>query len=179
MITMRAMESLVLTVLGPDRPGVVEALAKTIADHGASWEESRMSHLSGYFAGLLRVAVPDEKAAGLYRALMSLESRGLRVVIQTGAAVDTKGRRRVTLDLIGGDRPGIVKSVSEVLASKDVNVESLETEVVPAPDQGRPLFKARGEVALPEGLSLRDLRASLEAISTDLLVDIELRGDED
>src|SRR5690606_37632014 len=122
---MRAMESLVLTVLGPDRPGVVEALAKTIADHGASWEESRMSHLSGYFAGLLRVAVPDEKAAGLYRALMSLESRGLRVVIQTGAAVDTKGRRRVTLDLIGGDRPGIVKSVSEGAASKDVDVDGV------------------------------------------------------
>lgn len=138
-----------------------------------------MSHLAGQFAGLLRVAVPDEHAAGLYRALMGLEARGLRVVIQEGAAVDTGARRKVKLDLIGGDRAGIVRSLSEVLASKDVNVESLETEVVPAPDQGRPLFKATGEVGLPVGLSLRELRAALEGISTDLLVDIELRGDED
>jgi glycine cleavage system regulatory protein len=173
------MESLVLTVLGPDKPGVVEALAKTIADHGASWEESRMSHLAGQFAGLLRVTVPDERAAGLYRALMGLETKGLRVVIQEGAAVDTGARRRVTLDLVGGDRPGIVKSLSEALANRGVNVESLETEVVPAPDQGRPLFKATGEVALPEGLSLRSLRESLEAISTDLMVDIELQGEDD
>jgi glycine cleavage system regulatory protein len=175
---MTAMESLVLTVLGPDKPGVVEALAKTITDHGASWEESRMSHLSGQFAGLLRVTVPDDKAAGLYRALMGLESRGLRVVIQAGALVDGGTRRRVKLDLIGGDRPGIVKTLSEALAQKNVNVESLETEVVPAPDQGRPLFKATAEVGLPEGLSLRELRAGLEAISTDLLVDIELQGED-
>jgi glycine cleavage system regulatory protein len=45
------MTSLVLTVIGPDRPGLVEALAETIASYGANWLESRMSHLEGWFAG--------------------------------------------------------------------------------------------------------------------------------
>src|SRR2546422_10827389 len=47
--------SLVLTVIGADRPGLVEALSKTIADHGASWLESRIAHRAGHFVGLLRV----------------------------------------------------------------------------------------------------------------------------
>jgi glycine cleavage system regulatory protein len=50
--------SLVLTVIGADRPGLVETLAQTIAEHGASWLESRMAHLAGHFVGLLRVSVP-------------------------------------------------------------------------------------------------------------------------
>ena len=50
--------SLVLTVIGADRPGLVEALSKTVADHGASWLESRMAHLAGHFVGLLRVWSP-------------------------------------------------------------------------------------------------------------------------
>ena len=48
---------LVLTVIGDDRPGLVEALAETIAAHEGNWLESRMSHLAGKFAGLLRVSV--------------------------------------------------------------------------------------------------------------------------
>jgi hypothetical protein len=43
-ITMRA--SIVLTVIGPDRPGIVELLSTTIAAHGGNWEQSRMAHAS-------------------------------------------------------------------------------------------------------------------------------------
>ena len=40
-------ESLVMTVMGEDRPGLVEALARTVSERGGNWLESRMSHLAG------------------------------------------------------------------------------------------------------------------------------------
>lgn len=170
------MESLVLTVIGPDRPGLVESIASTIAQHGASWVDSRMSRLSGQFAGILQVSVPREHSAELFRALMELERGGLRVVVQPGTpAVDREASaRRVKLDLLGADRPGIVQSVSSALAQRGVNVEELLTECIDAPLSGGLLFKAVATLSVPEGVTLESLRIRLEAIASDLMVDIAL-----
>jgi glycine cleavage system regulatory protein len=172
-------ESLVLTVIGPDRPGLVESLASTIAQHGASWLDSRMSRLAGQFAGILRVGVPDDRAAELYRALMELERGGLRVVVQSGARAEPAApakdtARRVKLDLLGADRPGIVQSVSGALAQRGVNVDELVTECVDAPMSGELLFKATAHLAVPADVDLASLRARIEAIAADLMVDISL-----
>lgn len=172
------MESLVLTVIGPDRPGLVESLASTIAQHGASWHDSRMSRLAGQFAGILRVAVPPGHAAELYRALMELERGGLRVVVQSGVPADDAPRpevaRRVKLDLLGADRPGIVQSISGALAQRGVNVDELVTECVDAPMSGELLFKATAHLSVPMNVELDSLRARIEAIAADLMVDITL-----
>ena len=48
---------LILTIIGEDKPGIVESLAEVIADHSGNWLESSMSHLAGKFAGILRVGV--------------------------------------------------------------------------------------------------------------------------
>ena len=53
------MTDLVLTLIGSDRPGLVEAVAEVIAGHGGNWLESRMAHLAGKFAGILRVEIPE------------------------------------------------------------------------------------------------------------------------
>ena len=53
---------LVMTIISPDRTGLVEAVARAVADHGGNWLESRMCRLGGEFAGILRVEIP---AAGL------------------------------------------------------------------------------------------------------------------
>ena len=58
---------LVLTLIGKDRPGLVEALAATVAEHGGNWVESRMCRLGGEFAGVLRVEISETDAEGRYR----------------------------------------------------------------------------------------------------------------
>jgi len=73
--------SLVLTVLGEDRPGLVEALSHIIAAHEGNWLESRMAHLAGQFAGILRANVPEGNAAALLTALQGLAAHGLQVVV--------------------------------------------------------------------------------------------------
>ena len=65
-----------MTVIGKDRTGLVESIARVVADHGGNWLESRMCRLGGEFAGILRIHVPAGKQPALVRALKELESAG-------------------------------------------------------------------------------------------------------
>ena len=169
------MTSLVLTVIGPDRPGLVEALSETIAEHGANWLESRMSHLEGWFAGLLRVNIPDANTANLMRALDELESRGLRVTVQaTEPTPPVAETRALRLELIGQDHPGIIRQISHELAERRVNVDELDTNVTSAPMSGEPLFRARASLRVPSSAPLEELRETLEKIANELMVDLSL-----
>ena len=53
------MASLILTIVGPDRPGLVRALSEAVAARGGSWLESRMARLAGQFAGIVLVEAPE------------------------------------------------------------------------------------------------------------------------
>lgn len=167
---------LVLTLIGNDRPGLVEQLATTVSDHSGNWLESSMSQLAGKFVGILRVSVPEEKAAVLTVALQNLNPE-LKFIIERADVESTAGEQRtVTLTLVGNDRPGIIRDISQVLAKQGVNVEDLETECVPAPMSGEILFKARALLKLkePSDAELSALQAALEKLADDLIVEIQL-----
>jgi len=173
------MTDLVLTLIGADRPGLVEAVAGIIAAHDGNWLESRMTHLAGKFAGILRAELPAEKAAAALQALAALEARGLKVVAEMAARGDTapvaaEPARTMDLELVGLDRPGIVREISQLLASNGVNVEELVTDRHSAPMSGEMLFEARAHVHVPRATNLTVLRAALERVANDLVVEIKL-----
>jgi glycine cleavage system regulatory protein len=168
------MESLVVTVIGKDRPGLVESVSAVVESNGGSWVESRMSRLAGEFAGILRVSVPADHADALSSGLEALEAGGLRVVVERGVEDSVDEGRLIQLELIGSDRPGIVHKISEALAARNVNVDELDTECDGAPWSGDTLFKARARLRVPSDLDLDHLREGLEAIAGDLMVDITL-----
>jgi glycine cleavage system regulatory protein len=164
---------LVLTLIGRDRPGLVEALAAQIAKHGGNWEESRMAHLAGKFAGILRVSLPSGATSSLTQALTALE--GLRVVVEAAepAAADT-GSQRLRLELIGNDREGIVRDISQALARRKVNVDELHTSCEDAPMGGGQLFRASAMLRVPAELPIEELRTALEGLADDLMVELSL-----
>lgn len=171
------MHDLVLTLIGPDRPGLVESVAAVIAAHGGNWLESRMTRLAGHFAGILRAEMPEAKVAEARKALAALETRGLRVIVEAAPRAEGAAAappRRMRLELVGLDRPGIVRDVSQVLAAHGVNVEELVTNSVSAPMSGEMLFEASLDVAIVAGADLSALRAALERTATDLMVDVKL-----
>jgi glycine cleavage system regulatory protein len=168
------MESLVVTVIGKDRPGLVELVSAVVEEHGGDWVESRMSRLAGEFAGILRVSVPAAQADTLSKALEGLRSEGLRVVVERGVEETVEEGHLIVLELIGSDRPGIVHKISEALAARGVNVEELNTECDGAPWSGDTLFKAMARLRAPRALDLDQLRESLEGIAGDLMVDISI-----
>jgi glycine cleavage system regulatory protein len=154
---------------------LVESIARVVAEHGANWLESRMAHLAGQFAGILRVEVAPGKAEALAAALRSLNESGLESIVHPDPTGPVAAERPlVHLELTGQDRPGIVREISRVLASQGVNVEELKTECVSAPTTGQSLFRASAQLRLPAGVSELVLRSALEAVATDLMVDIDL-----
>jgi glycine cleavage system regulatory protein len=168
--------NLVMTVIGADRPGLVQMVAARVADHGGNWLESRMCRLGGQFAGILRVEVPPAQRDELVGALRTLEVDGLRVIIHAEAGVSAalEAGSLATIELVGNDRPGILRSVSGVFAAHGVNVEELASERVSAPMDGGMLFQARATVLVPAHVKLSAVRADLEKIATDLMVDLKL-----
>jgi glycine cleavage system regulatory protein len=167
---------LVMTVIGPDRTGLVDLLAGIVAEHGGNWLESRMSHLGGHFAGILRVDIPAGNQPGLVKALGELQSQGLTVVAHTGQRTQpAPGAKLALMEIVGQDRPGIVREISRALAQHGVNVEELNTECGSAPMSGETIFKAEARVQIPNTCSTGELRKELQKIAQDLLVDVSFQ----
>jgi glycine cleavage system regulatory protein len=163
--------SLVLTVIGTDRPGIVEQISDQVLAAGANWEESQMARLAGKFAGLLRVSVDTAQADHLANLLRTIGD--LTVVVERSPEVDVSRLRSLSLELVGNDRPGIVRDISHVLARHGANIEEFETEVTGAAMSGEPVFHAHARVRLPESADINTIRDALEAMADHLMVDLE------
>ncbi len=165
--------TLVVVVIGDDRPGIVEQLAGVVSAHGGNWLESSMAHLAGKFAGVVRLDVPAAQATALEAALLG--QPGLKVSVEKAASEKSApAGRRLKLSLVGHDRIGIVREVSQVLARHAVNVEELETCTSSAPMSAAIMFHAQIELLAGPELDARALTVDLERISNDLMVDINL-----
>ena len=171
---MAKLHTLILTLLGADRPGLVELLARETESNGGNWVESRMCRLGGQFAGILRIEVPPANAAPLRKALERAAGDDLRMGIHLeerqhpapkGTAAD--------LDLVGQDRPGIVHEIARALAARRVNVEEMTSGCESAPMSGERLFRAHFRVVLPPGCRVSELRSVIDKIANDLVVDVQ------
>lgn len=131
-----------------------------------------MAELAGKFAGIVVVAVPDEQSKQLLSALATLD--GLLEVAAYPGADSVRAGNRLTIDLLGNDRPGIVREVSAVLSRRGLSIESIETGTREAPMAGGQLFEAHVVVGVPSGTDLAGVRADLERLTAELLVDLDV-----
>jgi glycine cleavage system regulatory protein len=161
---------LILTIMANDRPGIAERLAREIESHQGNWLESRMATMAGKFAGIVRIDVPQENSEAVQKALQSLRDEGLSVQIELGESNDATYEQH-TVKIIGNDRPGIVREVTNALASIGVNVIDLQTEIEQASMSGGSLFKADIAFTLDTTQSMDLVVKALEDLSPDLMVD--------
>lgn len=167
---------LVFTFISDDRPGLVESLSNVVASHGGNWLDSRLAQLAGKFAGIIRVSVPSAKLEALSAELRALESKGFKIVVeQTTTASDDDRPLRYLLEVIGLDRPGIVKEVSRALAARNINVLELDTHLSSAPMTGEPLFNASALIAAPTSVNIDELCEQLDTIANELTIEIDLK----
>jgi glycine cleavage system regulatory protein len=153
---------LVMTVIGRDRTGLVESVAQLVADHGGNWQESRMCRLGGEFAGIVRVTIPPSHRPALESALGKLSD--LTIVVRGDEPVPGAAQAvLVALEVVGQDRPGIVRELTRALRAQGINVEELTTECISAPMSGEPLFQAKAKILVPGSVALDALRQTLEA----------------
>lgn len=168
------MATFTLTCIGDDRPGLLTVLSAPITARGASWEHSQMARLGGKFAGILMLQVADEQSEALIADLIELKHDGLLVTVEQTAGTTADSGVQLNLELLGADRPGIVDEIFAALASQNVSVEELSTDVREAPMAGGMLFEARAVLAAPDATSTDGLRSILEQLSDELMVEIKL-----
>ena len=171
------METLVLTVISDDRPGLVATLSASLAARGATWQRSQLSQLAGKFAGIVEVVVPADGVDGLVADLEGLAGQGITVSTTRTSATSEAATHHLTLDLVGADRPGIVAEVSALLSARGIGIVELETFVSEAPMAGGMLFEAHAVLAAPAGADEGELRAAMESLADELMVDVALAED--
>ena len=166
------MQRFILTVIGHDQPGLVDSISTAIEKADGNWLESRLCHLGGHFSGLVHLELPGERALELQKALGEISGLTLNLHPDRAqmACLET-----FTMELIGQDRPGIVRQISQALAAHQVNVEELFSEVLSAPMSGEQLFKAKLVLGLPQGADLTAIQASVEKIAEDLMCDLDFQ----
>jgi glycine cleavage system regulatory protein len=129
---------IVLTVIGANRPGLVERLSAVISQHAGNWTESRMARLANQFTGMLLANVPEERIAALQENLAGLAGEGLSITLQDAVSGNAKTKPGIIfLELLGQDRPGIVREISHLLAGSQISIDTLETHVSSASGRER------------------------------------------
>ena len=167
--------TLALTVIGEDRPGLVNAIAEKTSEFGANWLDTRFVSLGGKFAGIVLVSVPRAKADSLCGALQSLRSNSLSITFErrTDAAALAPARA-LKLEVVSHDRPGIVREIASLLAGNKISIEELGTDFVSGSFSGENLFKARARLRAPLELDVVVLRDMIENLANELMADISI-----
>ncbi|GLR67183.1 glycine cleavage system protein R [Acidocella aquatica] len=172
--------SLVLTFVSHDKPGLVSAISEKIADAEGSWLESRLARLAGEFAGIVLISVPDANAPGLTAALHSLEEAGLRITVErTTSAPPEISYRTLDLELLGQDRPGIVRDVTHALGQLGANIEEFSSGIESAPFTGETMFRAAARLRVPGSVTTEDVQKILERLAEEMMVDLTSSENED
>lgn len=167
----------VLTAVGPDRPGLVRQMAAAVQRAEANLEDSRMALLGGEFALIMLVSGGSSVLAQLDSQRSSLEAEtGLTISLKATEPTPPKDYLPYHLDVSGVDHPGIVSSVSNLLAERRINVSSLETRVSYAPLSGTPMFSLNAQLQIPSELELAALRRELHQVCENENLDFELKS---
>jgi glycine cleavage system regulatory protein len=164
---------IVLTFIGHDRPGLVSAISEKVAASGGTWLESRLARLAGEFAGILLVSVPDSNIPLLTAALRDLETAGLRIAVERSSEPQAdRTHRTFKLEVVGHERPGIVREVTQALTQLGVNIEEFSSSIEGAPFSGAAMFRAAARLRVPDELAGDDLRKTLERLAHEITVDL-------
>ncbi|MDM7861864.1 ACT domain-containing protein [Alteromonas sp. ASW11-36] len=164
------MKSLVMTLIGNDKTGLVDKLAKAVRQHGGNWQASRFAHMAGQFAGFVEVTVPQDNADALVESINAIPDLAIQMVNVKTPAPQTLNIAH--FNILGNDKPGIVSEITAVLQQFNINILEFNSKCVSAPNWGNLMFQAEFVVALPDNVESEEIQTALETIANDLVVDI-------
>jgi len=173
------MASVILSVIGSDRPGLTEALAGAVLSASGNWLESHLSRLGGLYVGSVLVALEADRVDGLRAAVRAVDAQGLEIRIVPAVEGPGAVGEALHFSLVGQDQPGIVRQVTAILSGLDVNIETFDTRISAEPHSGAPLFHMEARLRLPPGLQAGGVQAALEEISGEIMVDISLTPEQE
>lgn len=166
---------IILTVMGSDRPGLTQALADAVLAAGGNWLESQLARLGGKYVGAVLVELDAARIPVLETEIHKIDESGLQVSLVLAGEEPAPSGTSLSIELVGQDRPGIVREVTSALAALGVNIEDFSSGTENTAWSGELLFRAEARLSLPKGVSVDDVREALEDISGEIMVDLTLR----
>jgi glycine cleavage system transcriptional repressor len=171
---------LVLSALGPDRPGLVAEVTEYLTERGVNVEDSRMAVLGGEFGVLVLVSGPPGPIAAVEADQGALAAgTGLSVVLRRTKSPEEHRRAAVIPCLVTAeaiDQEGIVRSVARALHRVGVNIVSLETTAYEAPVTGSPLFRLEARLDVPQATGVARVRRAMDEVAEAENLDIDVRS---
>ena len=164
---------LVLSLLGPDRPGLVTQVTQHVAESGCNLEASRMVVLSGYTC----MAVT---ASGNWKTLATLEGRLERLERESGLVVTARrgplaeageAAMAYAVDVIALDAPGLLHGLANFFATRGVNLRDVQSRVYTAQQTGARMFAANIVIDIPAAQHLATLRGEFMDFCDELNLD--------
>lgn len=166
--------NVILTVVGSDRPGLTGTLADAVLGAGGNWLESHLARLGGKYVGSVLVELPAERLPALGDAVRAIDAAGLTVtIVEAGATAPVAGHA-LNLEVVGQDRPGIVREVTAALATLGVNIDEFSSNAEHGSWSGERLFRAEAVLSVPDAVGSDAVRDALERISGDIMVDFSV-----
>jgi len=167
----------VITLTGTDRIGLVEHVTELILECGGDVQASRMARLGGEFAMLMLVSIPDANTEQLSRNMENLVRESFKVsVTETEADViaERKDWQSYLIEVRGANHEGIIHEIAEHLSEQEINIESIDTNVVPEPMSGAPLFTMEAIIVVPPDLPEHTWQDELEEVADRLNVELQV-----
>ena len=174
------MQSLIISAVGSDRPGIVSEISGIINSHGGNIAKSRMTRLGSDFTIIMLVMVDPKWEESLVLALQAIKELFITTKVTESNTVIVDKDCKDTADenyqilLSGADNEGIVKVLSKYLEKNSINIIEMDTHISHAPISGSPLFNLNASVSIPGEVDERDIQSDLSQISKELGVDIHL-----
>jgi glycine cleavage system regulatory protein len=165
------MKRLILTVIGRDKLGLVEIISNALVEHHANWLVSNLSHLSGYFAGVVEIEVAADNIQALTSALTNIKE--LKIDIHDATGEELPAGQEIEFVITGNDRKGIVQELSSIITHKGGSIIQFTSRCQTAPNWGGGLFHAVAKVYLPTGMNADVIVDALENLASDIIVDLD------
>lgn len=169
--------SMVLTLTGPDRVGIVEEVTKALLEVGANVETSKMQRLGGEFAVLMLASVTEERVADVEPALAALTDQGYKATLSATKECPDESRagwRSYRLEVRGADHEGIVHEIARGLSQLGISIESAETGTTEASVSGATLFTMTALVVVPPDVDEGDWMDAVAEAGAVSNVDVEV-----
>ena len=165
------MQQIVITLVGSDRPGLVDRVSRLILTHQGNWLASSLSKMAGQFAGIIQVRINDEHIQPLADALNDIKE--LQCIVQRSDDSEQPAHSMtLSITVTGNDKPGIVQEVASAVHKGGGNILKMISECESAPNWGGELFKATLQVGITQAGQRDGIRQHIENIANDLMVDI-------
>jgi len=167
------MQTLVLTLVGEDRPGIVDLISKHVLEHQGNWLASSLSKMAGQFAGIVQITLPEAQVDKFRLALQQIDKLQILITLDQHLPQMT-AENVLNIELMGNDKTGIVQDITHAIHQAGASVIKMQTSCESAPNWGGELFKAQLQVGLTADANIDEIREHLEAIANDLVVDLSL-----